>query len=89
MVRICWPWIDSAIANCDNTGYVDVVHGKFVLILAIITAERLVDIILRFNSDLDQFGRFTRPTLAAFGSMTDFDNSPLYTVMHELCYLRG
>ena len=64
-------------------------HGEFVLILAIATADELVDLVLRFDSDLDQFGWFTRPTLNAFESMIDLDTSPLYALVHEPCYLQG
>lgn len=45
--------------------------------------------VFRFISDLDQFGFFTRSTLAEFGTMLPFDTLPLYALIHELCYLRG
>lgn len=47
------------------------------------------EIITRFTSDLNQFGFFTRPTLAAFEAMIPFDTMPLYALLHEPCYARG
>ncbi|MCJ1253496.1 hypothetical protein MMC24_001308 [Lignoscripta atroalba] len=54
-------------------GYIDYVH----------------DIILRFTSDLYQFGFLTRPSLAAFDETFPFDNMVLYALLHEPCYLQG
>lgn len=47
------------------------------------------EMITRFTSDLNQFGFFTRPTLAAFEAMTPFDTMPLYALLHEPIYARG
>ena len=47
------------------------------------------DLICRLASDLNHFGFFTRPTLAAFADFTPFDNAPLYALMHEPLYARG
>ena len=46
------------------------------------------EIICRFTSDLNQFGYFTRPSLAAFENMLPFDTMPLYALIHEPCYAR-
>jgi hypothetical protein len=45
--------------------------------------------ILRLHTDMEQFGFFTRPALAAFVSFLDFDTFPLYALMHEPCYTQG
>ena len=47
------------------------------------------DIIYRLGSDLEQFGFFTRPTLATFSAVIPFDTMPLYALIHEMCYLQG
>lgn len=47
------------------------------------------EMITRFTSDLNQFGFFTRPTLAAFDGMVPFDLVPLYALLHEPCYAQG
>lgn len=67
----------------------DHVHSTLARARSLLKTKRFPDMILRFDEDLEQFGIFTRPTLAAFGSMTSFDCCPLYAMVHELCYLRG
>lgn len=47
------------------------------------------EMITRFTSDLNQFGFFTRPTLAAFDTMIPFDTMPLYALLHEPIYAQG
>ena len=47
------------------------------------------EIITRFTSDLNQFGFFTRPSLAAFDAMFPFDTTPLYALLHESIYAQG
>ena len=47
------------------------------------------DLICRLASDLNHFGFFTRPTLAAFANFIPFDVAPLYALIHEPLYARG
>ena len=47
------------------------------------------EMITRFTSDLNQFGFFTRPSLAAFDAMLPFDTMPLYALLHEPIYAQG
>lgn len=77
-----------ATANRDNTGSMDDVHGKADHLWLRPMGDIFLDTVLRFDSDLDQFGYFTHPTLAAFASMVDFGRCPLYALLHEPCYLR-
>ena len=53
------------------------------------TMDTVHEIITRFTSDLNQFGYFTRPTLAAFDGIIPFDLVPLYALLHEPCYAQG
>jgi pimeloyl-ACP methyl ester carboxylesterase len=48
--------------------------------------DNVHDIVLRMRSDLCQFNCFTRPTLSAFESLLSFDDTVLYTVLHEAIY---
>lgn len=43
-------------------------------------------LVLRLTTDLDQFGTFTRASLAAFESQIPFDNHPIYAILHEAIY---
>lgn len=47
--------------------------------------------ITRMSMDLQQFGFFTRPTLAQFESYLPFDTAPIYSILHEAiyCYKKG
>lgn len=47
------------------------------------------EMICRLTSDLNQFGFFTRPTLAAFDNMIPLDTEPLSALIHEPIYARG
>ena len=47
------------------------------------------EMICRLAADLNLFGFFTRPTLAAFQNMVPFDTAPLYALIHEPIYARG
>ena len=47
------------------------------------------EMITRLTSDLNQFGFFTRPTLAAFDATIPFDTVPLYALLHEPIYAQG
>lgn len=42
--------------------------------------------VLRLVTDLDQFGAFTRASLAAFESQIPFDTHPIYGILHEAIY---
>lgn len=53
------------------------------------TMDTVHEMITRFTSDLNQFGFFTRPALAAFDGMVFFDLVPLYALLHEPCYAQG
>lgn len=53
------------------------------------TMDIVHDMICRLTSDLNQFGFFTRPTLAAFDEMMPFDTMPLSALIHEPIYARG
>ena len=70
-------------------GFMDTVHGEWWPkdcndSVTNSTQERIT----RFTSDLNQFGYFTRPTLAAFGELIPFDTVPLYALIHEPIYAR-
>ncbi|KAL2058846.1 hypothetical protein ABVK25_000138 [Lepraria finkii] len=52
------------------------------------TMDTVHEMITRFTSDLNQFGYFTRPTLAAFSDSLPFDTMPLYALVHEPLYAR-
>ena len=56
---------------------------------AFLLLTSIEDLICRMSSDLNLFGFFTRPTLAAFESVITFDVAPLYALMHEPLYARG
>ncbi|KAK3175218.1 hypothetical protein OEA41_002464 [Lepraria neglecta] len=53
------------------------------------TMDTVHEMITRFTSDLNQFGYFTRPTLAAFSDLLPFDTMPLYALVHEPLYARN
>ncbi|KAK3329636.1 Alpha/Beta hydrolase protein [Apodospora peruviana] len=48
-------------------------------------------LILRLTADLDQFGVFTRGSLAAIEGHIPFDTNPIYAILHEsiYCYKKG
>ena len=50
--------------------------------------DNVHDLICRLASDLNHFGFFTRPTLAAFADFIPFDIAPLYALIHEPVYAR-
>ncbi|KAL2161487.1 hypothetical protein VTH06DRAFT_8049 [Thermothelomyces fergusii] len=43
-------------------------------------------LVLRLNTDIEQFGSFTRASLAAFESHVPYDNYPIYAILHEAIY---
>ncbi|KAI9877428.1 MAG: hypothetical protein M1830_003913 [Pleopsidium flavum] len=47
------------------------------------------DVVLRACNDLDLWGFFIRPTLSIIERFLDFDDTVLYAVLHESCYLQG
>ena len=70
-------------------GFMDSVHGKhYAQTSNSPPTKASEEIICRFTSDLNQFGFFTRPSLAAFDNMLPFDTMPLYALVHEPCYAR-
>ena len=75
--------------TCYISGFMDSVHGKqHAQNNRLPPSNASEEIICRFTSDLNQFGFFTRPTLAAFENMVPFDTLPLYALVHEPCYAR-
>ncbi|KAK3310564.1 Alpha/Beta hydrolase protein [Chaetomium strumarium] len=46
-------------------------------------------LVLRLATDLDQFGFFTRASLAAFEAQIAFDTHPIYAILHEAIYCRN
>ncbi|KAL2256128.1 hypothetical protein VTK26DRAFT_2146 [Humicola hyalothermophila] len=44
------------------------------------------ELVLRLTTDLDQFGFFTRASLAEFEAHVSFDNNPIYAILHESIY---
>ena len=51
--------------------------------------DTIHEMIFRMHNDLEMFDLFTRPTLAAFENLTWFNESILYALLHEPCYLQG
>jgi len=45
--------------------------------------------ILRMANDLETFEELTRPTIQAFDNLGPFENTVLYALVHEPCYLSG
>ncbi|KAL2178876.1 Alpha/Beta hydrolase protein [Thermothelomyces heterothallicus CBS 202.75] len=43
-------------------------------------------LVLRLGADIEQFGFFTRASLAAFESHIPYDNNPIYAILHEAIY---
>ncbi|KAL2154354.1 hypothetical protein VTH82DRAFT_3030 [Thermothelomyces myriococcoides] len=43
-------------------------------------------LMLRLATDIEQFGSFTRASLAAFESQISYDNNPIYAILHEPIY---
>lgn len=48
--------------------------------------DSIHSLILKMNSDLDQFSFFTRSTLSAFEQNIPFDSNPVYAILHEAIY---
>ncbi len=48
--------------------------------------DNVHDIVLRMNSDMNQFAFITRPTLSAIENLLDFDETVLYALLHEAIY---
>lgn len=48
--------------------------------------DNLHGIILRMRSNWQQFGFITRPTLSAIESLLDFDDTVIYSLLHEAIY---
>ena len=87
--RTFYGWITWSMLTWYIAGFLDSVHGKHYIQnrnLPPIDASK--EMICRFTSDLNQFGFFTRPSLAAFENMLPFDTMPLYALIHEPCYAR-
>lgn len=67
----------------------DTVHSKQIVLIGNTSPiDHFQETITRFTSDLNQFGYFTRPTLAAFSDLLPFDTMPLYALVHEPLYAR-
>jgi pimeloyl-ACP methyl ester carboxylesterase len=45
--------------------------------------------VLRADTDLSQFGHFTRPTVLALESAQSWDTNVIYALLHEPCYSQG
>ena len=85
------PFTNDNLVDVDLriSGFMDSVHGKqYAQHNKLTPSNASEEIICRFTSDLNQFGFFTRPSLAAFENMAPFDTMPLYALVHEPCYAR-
>ena len=77
-------------ADAVIRGYLDTVHGIKLRHLSVNPlANSISELVMRLTSDINQFGFFTRQTLAAFEHVQWFDDAPLYALLHEPIYARG